>query len=98
MTTKDGGQAFPVSAGSYCNSSDEVWPPTEGMTLRDYFAGQVLAGVYASGSHRDVAAAIQDEGVRLSASELAAFTVVRIAAMVYEVADAMLAEREKTGA
>ena len=36
--TKDGGQAFPVAASN---------GHTEGMTLRDYFAGQALTGLLA---------------------------------------------------
>lgn len=37
MTKNDGGQAFPG------------WDNDEGMTLRDYFAGQVIGGICASG-------------------------------------------------
>ena len=44
--TDDGGQAFPRAAGlegaSFCNGA-------EGMTLLDWFAGQALAGMLASG-------------------------------------------------
>ena len=43
MTGKinDGGPAFPS------NASDAWGGPTEGMTLRDWFAGQALAGLCA---------------------------------------------------
>jgi hypothetical protein len=41
-TTKDGGQAFPVPAGNW--SGGESWSSDNGMTLRDYFAGQAIAG------------------------------------------------------
>lgn len=38
MTTEPtGGPAFPTS--------DVGWGPTKGMTLRDYFVGQALAGM-----------------------------------------------------
>jgi hypothetical protein len=41
----DGGPAFP--AGTYCNNfGDEV--PMRGMSLRDWFAGQALAGMRAN--------------------------------------------------
>lgn len=43
----------------------------DGMTLRDYFAGQALAGILARSGH-----------------------VLCIAKQSYEIADAMLAERE----
>ena len=47
MTKNNGGQAFPQSgivtpAGDVYNSIDMGG---EGMTLRDYFAGQALAGI-----------------------------------------------------
>jgi hypothetical protein len=38
---KDGGPAYPVIC--------EEWPNQPGMTLRDWFAGQALAGLLASG-------------------------------------------------
>lgn len=63
----DGGQAFP---GTH----------TDGMSLRDYFAGQALTGVIAAvcdGKHA------------------AAKTGEVIATACYELADAMLAERSK---
>lgn len=43
MIEKDGGQAFPqpVTVGS----NDDMYPAYPGMTLRDYFAGQALAGM-----------------------------------------------------
>lgn len=39
----DGGQAFPAPAGHYNSEGD--WVPTEGMTLRDYFAAAALTGI-----------------------------------------------------
>jgi hypothetical protein len=39
--TKDGGPAFPTPA-----NSDR--PPSQGMTLRDWFAGMALLGMVAS--------------------------------------------------
>ena len=38
----DGGPAFP------CDASMKQYPTQEGMSLRDWFAGQALAGIMAS--------------------------------------------------
>lgn len=48
MKTKDGGTAFHSIT---CKNGDNYTPPTlqyhKGMSLRDYFAGQALAGLVA---------------------------------------------------
>ena len=44
MATNDGGPAFPVDGFPGDNFFPQV-KPHKGMTLRDYFAGQALAGV-----------------------------------------------------
>jgi hypothetical protein len=44
MTINDGGPAFPMS---YDNSLAYTYPSHQGMTLRDWFAGQALAGMCA---------------------------------------------------
>jgi hypothetical protein len=68
MKKKDGGPAFPI-----------MWDYAEnetGMSLRDYFAGQALAGRMArQSSYPSWGDAAKD---------------------AYEMADAMLAERERT--
>lgn len=43
MSIQNGGPAFPVPAGNF--SGSESWTSTPGMDLRDYFAGQALAGL-----------------------------------------------------
>jgi len=43
---KDGGPAFPVPI-AVGPAGDEYHSELHGMTLRDYFAGQVLAGLHA---------------------------------------------------
>jgi hypothetical protein len=43
----DGGTAFPQPAKHYDDGSSSV-PPNNGMTLRDWFAGQALAGLVAN--------------------------------------------------
>jgi hypothetical protein len=61
MTTiNDGGPAFPIADVPYPNGN--VQPGWNGMTLRDWFAGQALAGLCANpsinmGSHATAEAA-----------------------------------------
>ena len=54
----DGGPAFPRSA-TKGTSGTIVREAQDGMTLRDYFAGQAVSGLYAdnnfTGSHVDAA-------------------------------------------
>lgn len=72
MKPEDGGPAFPHDARDMGKSA------ANGMSLRDYFAGQALPAVYA-------ACDLRAEGDRRSPR-----TVAKVA---YAVADAMLAER-----
>ena len=67
---KNGGSAFPTN--SYA----------PGMTLRDYFAGQVLSG------SSIILIEAENEGIYPE-------TLNSLAANAYELADAMIAEREK---
>lgn len=72
MSTHDGGPAFP---------SDHL--RSKGMYLRDYFAGQVLAGQWTL--RESEAAHIQQP------------TAKDMAESAYRIADAMLAARERKG-
>lgn len=73
MTQKqDGGPAFPHIPTHGSN---------DGMTLRDYFAGQVISDVFLNGFE---AGNLSPEGTAKLASKWA-----------YIIADAMLAERER---
>ena len=59
-TINDGGPAFPVPSVSWKEKGEDcVAIGTRGMTLRDYFAGQAVSGLYAdnnfTGSHVDAA-------------------------------------------
>ena len=76
---KTGGPAFPTV--EYAGESDTAkWLlPRGGMTLRDWFAGKALAGMYLSAMH--------DKGPKFTAEEYAKWA--------YGAADAMLAERDK---
>lgn len=64
----DGGRAFPSNRAAQF-----------GMSLRDYFAGQALAGIMANAKLIEVLAASKQDP----------------ASCAYEMADAMLAERQK---
>jgi hypothetical protein len=68
---KDGGQAFPVAGTQY-------FPGKDGMSLRDWFAGQALAGWIAG--ERDPHASAWDHSWW--------------AREAYKCADAMIAARE----
>jgi len=80
----NGGSAFPLSEvrGPL---KDIVSEPQHGMTLRDYFAGQALASTDSATKERLFSAA------RKEGADLADY----IAQSCYEIADAMLAVREK---
>jgi hypothetical protein len=89
--TKDGGPAFPRLTGLH---GDHVRTPNYraevagGMSLRDWFAGQALAG-YAS---------VPDPRTAPSGKEIAewcAEVAGQDASYCYMLADAMLAERDK---
>jgi hypothetical protein len=78
-----GGPAFPggqYTDGNRDDGTPVVLPRYAGMTLRDYFAGQALAGLRA----------------RETDSELPMVSSEQTAIFAYEDADAMLKEREKT--
>lgn len=77
---KDGGPAFPVILNDFRDFDQH---PAQGMTLRDWFAGQALMGLVDKTSPQEV---IRGYG---------AVTPRLIAVACGVLADAMLAEREK---
>ena len=82
----DGGPAFPGSSRLIEASADQVITQKltdGGMTLRDYFAGQALANLNLQ-AHMDK----YTSDVQKRAAE-------SMAGAAYEIADAMLAERDK---
>jgi hypothetical protein len=79
--TKDDMLAFPVTAGPMAYSS--------GMTLRDYFAGQFLAGVV--GNHEAMI-----DFARVAVEEPAT-TKNYVVKAAYDYADAMLIARKQEG-
>ncbi len=76
-TPNDGGPAFPYGQKNFTERS------SEGITLRDYFAGQAIGAIIAATRAEEIAKLGKDEFLRLMS--LAAFNT----------ADAMIAEREK---
>ncbi len=81
MNTKDnGGPAFPGTEHTFYDGVPQVGADHQGMSLRDWFAGQALAGLIAN-PNRD--ATRGKKGVE------------PIAQYAYEYADAMLEARKK---
>lgn len=92
--SNNGGPAFPRTGGEVPGPNSPEWvPPQEGMSLRDWFAGQALAGISAElvrlaledGVSQEVAAARIGEGA------------VGVAAVAYSLADTMLYVRAAGG-
>lgn len=84
MDTKDnGGAAFPCEGGRKTVVGNELRKtlPSDGMTLRDYFAAKALAGF-----------AAHTKGARIKVGETGAQANARLA---YEYADAMLEARKQ---
>ena len=80
MSKNDGGPAYPSEVRKIQHHGEkggwqEAVPATSGMSLRDYFAGQALAGLTANASFDGKASAY--------------------APVIYQFADAMIAERDK---
>ena len=78
MSHDTGGPAFPYSALQ--PGGPTMYADSEGMTLRDWFAGQAASGICSS---RDEAGVLLEHGYEWIATE------------AYRVADAMLKERNK---
>lgn len=100
MSTPESPPAFPPSIT--CTAAGDVYHGYDGMTLRDWFAGQALAGFLADGSQRKIAASIEADLTwddSADAETKAAIVNEQIAIGVYALADAMLAARthNKTG-
>jgi hypothetical protein len=94
----DGGSAFPVpsafipategSGALFINTDEYGRGPMPGMSLRDYFAGQVCGHIEAEWSRAFVAAEAGEELAEAS----------QVAQRSYEIADAMIAARKAGGA
>lgn len=80
MIDKTGGPAFPVLGGGFAKMLDG--DAMVGMTLRDYFAAKALHGIMQADAWET------DDGELIYSNE-------SYAKEAYELADAMLAERDK---
>ena len=83
---KDGGAAFPHD-GFAISGHESLSRPSNGMSLRDWFAGMALPMSAADDN-------IYGTTIELS-ERINQPLPVTMAKMAYEIADAMLAEREK---
>lgn len=81
-TIDSGGPAFP---GQPWPDRVGVYEKAPGMTLRDWFAGQALAGIAANSNGIFIGGEIRHD-------------TPAYARVAYEIADAMLAERKNGGA
>jgi len=64
MNKKDGGSAFPVLDTAQTGNIHSLQCEDGGMSLRDYFAGQALAGLFKEGNNyidEDVARRIAEQ-------------------------------------
>ena len=85
----DGGPAFPSEAPGNDFDGKPANVPLPGMSLRDYFAGQVLPAMIAICVHDDLGGGTLAPSVRDDVYPR------YVAARAYKMADAMLAERVK---
>jgi len=82
---KDGGAAFPRTGEHVGNKHFDA----PGMTLRDWFAGQALAGICANQDAMSGAVAVGEKFPQVEGA-----AVKFLAALAYDYADAMLSTRE----
>lgn len=89
MTKETGGQAFPGITKNQPRLVDgiEMWEVPQGMTLRDYFAGQALAGIMSN--YKDIITFAKSCYGKDSKGLQA------LSNMAYQHADTMIAERNK---
>ena len=87
IETKDGGSAFPLSGP--LTTSDNL-----GMTLRDYFAAKAIPCAYKYWME-DYYHPQSENGAENEERTSLTGSMELIAAYAYDLADAMLAEREK---
>ena len=84
MNKKNGGPAFPC----YLHPSQDTTGLMSGMTLRDYFAGQALAGLLPAINSATINCDLPPGYKNMTDEEL-------LAEQAYELADAMLKARDR---
>lgn len=91
MTAKieDGGCAFPSDSMNGVDSDGNRMPFSPGMSLRDWFAGQFLAGAAADNSALDVSVAADQFDIDAALRDYWA----KVGRAAYIAADALLAAR-----
>ena len=87
MAQTDGGAAFPAEYAGFSAQGAEITIMHPGMSLRDYFAAAALTGIVSS---PEAMVGMREVGVGygMGVEEYAS-------RMAYEMADAMLVERER---
>ena len=87
MSKSDGGPAFPQNKDSWLATANGALPPM-GASLRDYFAAAALMGNLEQGIEDDMAGSSPDRDAWWHPAR-------KLAKRAYQIADAMLAERNK---
>ncbi len=97
MTKDPGGQAFPRQDVSLENCNRLHKTNVKGMTLRDYFAGQVLVGFLSQSPSSWFSSfkSATEAAVEMAEKDYKTTEEETFAKQAYEVADAMIAERNK---
>ena len=92
---KDGGPAFPVPMIPIDRSGGYTNVLNEGMSIRDWFAGQVVNGLLSQPPATLMSAHKSLWEPALEKSDHWLQFAVKVAELGYDIADAMIAEREK---
>lgn len=79
-----GGMAYPTKIN---RDYSQTWDVEEGMTLRDYFAGQALTGILSNSSFEEWSIKYEKTHKMIDEKQWAW--------LAYETADAMIKERNK---
>jgi uncharacterized protein with HEPN domain len=92
MNKPDGGPAFPIPSPEMAFQGQTI-KETQGMTLRDYFAAKAMD--VAGDSTLTVGEAAKEIGIEAKDYNGRTHWPLIVAKRAYQVADAMIAEREK---
>tara|TARA_R110000868_G_scaffold109554_2_gene297727 strand:+ start:994 stop:1287 length:294 start_codon:yes stop_codon:yes gene_type:complete len=89
---RDGGPAFPINAIDWRDIPNH---PAPGMTLRDWFAGQVIASGVLENENGTIESAAKELGIPIADYDCKIHWPLLVAKYAYQRADAMIAERNK---